>query len=103
MSDDDAPTEAGVVAAAMRSEAEASCRLDGETQSIPVPPDDKSTWMTSHDVAMALNRCRNNDVKVSIDGCLVPVANVQYDRFADVMVIELVDGQDLRIALAGYE
>jgi hypothetical protein len=61
---------------------------------------DKSTWLSSHDLAEALGSTRDNDVKVDIDGILVPVAGVRYDHNADAVVITLVAGENLAVALS---
>lgn len=54
----------------------------------------------SHEVARDITDHRNNDLVVLINGRHVPVAGVRYDRTADQMVIDLVDGEDLAVALA---
>jgi hypothetical protein len=56
-------------------------------------------WLTSRPLAAFLASCRDNDIKVNIRGTLVPLADVHYNHSADTIVIDLVDGEDLRMAL----
>lgn len=58
------------------------------------------TWLTSRLLAELLARRRDNDIKVDVGGILVPIQDVVYWPAADAYVIELVDGEDLRVALA---
>lgn len=58
-----------------------------------------NTWLTSDAVEAFLRGRRDNDIKVNLRGILVPIQSVHYRPVADVYVIELVDGEDLRIAL----
>lgn len=61
-----------------------------------MPPHD---WMTSTRLTRLLAAHRENDVKVDIRGTLVPIAALNYDFSADCLVLELVDGEDLAIAI----
>lgn len=61
--------------------------------------DDPCQWMTSARLKRLLGEHRDNDVKVNIGGMLVPIAELTYWRTADCLVLELVDGEDLAVAL----
>lgn len=58
-------------------------------------------WLTSSTIADILARHRrDNDVKVMIDGTLVPIVGMAYDSLADVITITLdEDGDDYKMAL----
>lgn len=59
------------------------------------------SWLTSRDMLNFFVHTRDKDVKVSIDGLLVPIRGVYYYRNADAYVIELDDtSEDYKIAFA---
>jgi hypothetical protein len=58
-----------------------------------------TNWITTRMLKEFLAARRDNDVKVNIRDILVPIADVHYDADADAIVIELVEGTDLRQAL----
>jgi hypothetical protein len=57
-------------------------------------------WITSRRLAALLASRRDNDVKVNVNGWLVPIRNVHYNAAVDTLVIELVADEDLRVALS---
>lgn len=59
-------------------------------------------WMSSKNVAAFLNLHRDNDVKVKYGRSLIPIADVHYHPHADSIVIDLVDGEDLKTEQAGW-
>lgn len=61
----------------------------------------KDEWLTSRTIADILARHRrDNDIKVMVDGCLVPIVGVAYDSFADMIIITLdEDGDEYKMAL----
>lgn len=61
--------------------------------------DDKTKWMSSHELAKRLLAHRDNDVKVIVNRIEVPIAEVFYRPDGDAVMIELYDGEDLRAAL----
>lgn len=65
--------------------------------------EDKSSWMTSARLARILSAHRDNDVKVVVRGCAVPIASARYVSEADQIHIELIVGEDLRTALSGCD
>lgn len=58
-----------------------------------------TNWITSRMLKEFLAARRDNDVKVNVRGILVPISDVRYNPHADAIVIELVEGTDLRQAL----
>lgn len=60
-------------------------------------------WITSMRLAKLLGEHRDNDVKVNINGTLCPLIDVYYDHSADTIVLELVEGEDLRLALGDLD
>lgn len=61
--------------------------------------EDTSSWLTSKPVASFLRLRRDNDLKVRVNGILVPVEDVYYDQHADSIVLELFHGEDYKMAL----
>lgn len=64
---------------------------------------DTEAWITSRTLAKFLNTHRDNDIKVNINGTLCPLIDVYYDHSADTIVLELVEGEDLRVALGDLD
>lgn len=58
-----------------------------------------SDWMTSARIARYLRGRRDNDIRVDVNGVYVPIRDVHYDSLEDVYVVDLIDGEDLRVAL----
>jgi hypothetical protein len=56
-------------------------------------------WITSKSLMESLSAHRDNDVKVEINGVLVPIAAVYYHPAADTIILKLADGEDLLMAL----
>lgn len=61
---------------------------------------DPADYLTSKTIIALLSSRRDNDVKVQIQGNLVPIKDIVYNVTADTIVIELVEGADYRIALS---
>jgi hypothetical protein len=61
--------------------------------------DDKSQWLTTRDVQQALAGRRDNDIKVEINGTLVPLTKIYYESAGDCWVLEPYNGDDLKGAL----
>lgn len=59
----------------------------------------KDQWLTSRGVARFLHGRRDNDIKVEVNGILVPIGRIYYSSIADSYVLELAEGLDLRVAL----
>lgn len=61
--------------------------------------DDTSQWLTTRDVQQALAGRRDTDIKVEINGILVPLAKIYYEPADDCWVLAPYDGDDLKGAL----
>jgi hypothetical protein len=69
------------------------------THEEPVTHDDKSQWWTSRDVLDFFVHTRDCDVKVLVNDIPCPVGRIFYHPLADAYMIELVDGDDYKMAL----
>jgi hypothetical protein len=63
-------------------------------------PDDKEQWLTTTDIQKALAGHRDNDIKVQINGCYVPLGEIRYSPQAESWILVPYDGDDLAIALS---
>lgn len=60
--------------------------------------------MSSHELARALLKHRDNDVKIEINNIHVPVGTCYYNHFGDQMCIEPdFNSEDYRIAMASTD
>lgn len=68
---------------------------DEQVSMWPKPSDD---WLSTHDARDFLGHAGNADLRVDISGFLVPITDIRYDSLADMYVIDLFEGQELRHA-----
>jgi hypothetical protein len=65
---------------------------------------DKEDWLSSRDLVEHLGSRRDNDVRVVINGILVPIAGIRYESLRDMYVIALDQFcEDYKIAMAPDE
>lgn len=60
----------------------------------------KGSWITSHALAEYLLAHRNNDIRVDVEGQLIPIIAMEYDANADVICLWLdEDGDEYKMAM----